>query len=105
LLSKRIREIDAPTLIVWGKLDKLIPPGEAETLHKAIAKSEEPKMLNCGHIPQEEAPEETAPLIQEFAERLHVKSRIVQWRSMHVDYLTRRTDSAAASNSAKIGRS
>jgi pimeloyl-ACP methyl ester carboxylesterase len=73
LLSKRIREVDAPTLIVWGKFDKLIPPSEAEALRRAIAKSEEPKMLNCGHIPQEEVPEETARLIRGFAKHTFSK--------------------------------
>ena len=69
LMSKRISEIDVPTLILWGKFDKLIPPSQAEALHQAIAKSEEPQMLNCGHIPQEEEPEETARLIRRFVWR------------------------------------
>jgi pimeloyl-ACP methyl ester carboxylesterase len=69
LMSKRIGEIDAPTLILWGEFDKLIPPSQAEALHQAIAKSEEPKMLDCGHIPHEEAPEETARFIRGFGRR------------------------------------
>ena len=65
--SARIPEITAPTLIIWGRDDAWIP---LETVGRRLAadipKSELVVIPECGHVPQEEAPEIVAEAILEF---------------------------------------
>jgi pimeloyl-ACP methyl ester carboxylesterase len=64
--TQRIHEIDVPTLIVWGKYDKVIPPRIADRFLEAILGSRAAPPLEAGHAPQEELPHETAQLIEAF---------------------------------------
>jgi pimeloyl-ACP methyl ester carboxylesterase len=65
-LAEGISEIDVPTLIVWGREDAVIPLEVGELLHEAIPNSRLEVIEQCGHIPQEEKPEETIALISDF---------------------------------------
>lgn len=58
--------ITVPTLILWGLDDDIIPIKIGRMLHEAIPKSRLEIINNCGHVPQEECPEETACWISEF---------------------------------------
>ncbi len=51
-LNDRLGEIKKPTLIVWGKEDKLLPLADATTFNKGIAGSELVIFDACGHVPQ-----------------------------------------------------
>ncbi len=51
-LNDRLGEIKKPTLIVWGKEDKLLPLADATTFNKGIAGSELVIFDGCGHVPQ-----------------------------------------------------
>lgn len=58
--------IEIPTLIIWGENDRLIPLKFGEKL-KAEIKNATLKIINqCGHVPNEERPDETAFLINDF---------------------------------------
>lgn len=59
-------EINIPTLILWGKNDKLIPLSNGEKLQNAINKSTLIVIDECGHVPNEEKPDQTAQYIIEF---------------------------------------
>lgn len=50
-LKKRIHRITAPTLIVWGENDKLIPTVYAQEFARSIAGAELCWLPNCGHEP------------------------------------------------------
>ena len=50
-------DIDAPTLIMWGRRDRIIPVSHAERAHQAIPGSEVVIFDDCGHCPQLEVPE------------------------------------------------
>lgn len=65
-VSKRYKEITIPTLIIWGYNDVIIRKFKAEKLHKDIKKSLLRYVPLCGHMPQEEAPEETLRYIEDF---------------------------------------
>ncbi len=65
-LSKRIHRIETPTLIVWGKQDRLVPAGYAEEFHARITGSRVELIDECGHIPQAEKLEETLAAVTEF---------------------------------------
>jgi pimeloyl-ACP methyl ester carboxylesterase len=62
----KVKEITAPTLIIWGEEDKWIPVSDAYKFHKDIKNSKLIVLTNCGHAPQEEKPEEVSKLIGEF---------------------------------------
>lgn len=51
-LNGRLGEIKAPTLIVWGKQDGLLPVADANTFNKGIVGSELTVFDGCGHAPQ-----------------------------------------------------
>ncbi len=50
-LRKRIHRVSAPSLIVWGENDKLIPPAYAQEFAKSLADSEILMLPKCGHEP------------------------------------------------------
>jgi pimeloyl-ACP methyl ester carboxylesterase len=57
-LPEAIPQITAPTLIVWGEEDRLIPVRVGEELHRLIPHSRLHRLPGCGHLPQEECPAE-----------------------------------------------
>ncbi len=65
-LVKRYKNITVPTLIIWGREDRIIPLKVGELLDRKIANSTLKIIEDCGHAPQEEKPEETVPLVLEF---------------------------------------
>lgn len=50
-LKKRIHRISAPSLIVWGENDRLIPPVYAQEFGRAIRHAEVAMIPECGHEP------------------------------------------------------
>jgi pimeloyl-ACP methyl ester carboxylesterase len=65
-LAKRLHRIEVPTLIVWGKDDRLISSAYAEEFGRRIAGSRVEVLDDCGHIPQLEQPEKTLALVTGF---------------------------------------
>src|SRR5258706_515776 len=64
-LLGRYKDINVPTLIIWGKQDKIISPDAGKLLVQAIRNSLLRWVDRCGHVPQEERPETTVPLVLE----------------------------------------
>jgi pimeloyl-ACP methyl ester carboxylesterase len=54
VLDGRMGAIHKPTLIVWGREDKLIPLSFAERFHKEITGSRLEVIDTCGHMPHVE---------------------------------------------------
>ena len=50
LMDFRLGEIHQPTLVVWGKLDKLIPLSAGEEIHRGIRGSSMLIVDGCGHL-------------------------------------------------------
>ncbi len=69
-LVARYKDINVPTLIIWGRQDKIISPEAGTLLAQAIPDSSLHWIDQCGHVPQEERPETTIPLILDFLESL-----------------------------------
>jgi pimeloyl-ACP methyl ester carboxylesterase len=65
-LHKRLHRIDVPTLILWGRHDKLVPVSYADEFAKRIKGSRVEILENSGHIPQVEETEKTLGFVQEF---------------------------------------
>lgn len=68
-MAERVGDIAAPTLILFGDRDRLINPTAAQTFHERIAGSEVVLEKGIGHLPMEEAPDETAAAIADFLKR------------------------------------
>lgn len=68
-LAQRIPEIKAPTLILWGGRDRLIPPSLADRFHAEIAGSKLGVFEDLGHVPQEEDPARTVAVVKLFLEQ------------------------------------
>ncbi|MBI5525883.1 MAG: alpha/beta hydrolase [Deltaproteobacteria bacterium] len=58
--------ITAPTLIIWGRKDRLTPRRAGERLHEIIKGSRLEILPDTGHVPQWEKPEDVARLVGEF---------------------------------------
>jgi pimeloyl-ACP methyl ester carboxylesterase len=65
-LIARIPQVSVPTLIIWGRNDPAIPLDDATRFHREIKGSELHVIDNCGHVPHEERPSETAEAIKRF---------------------------------------
>jgi pimeloyl-ACP methyl ester carboxylesterase len=68
-IAARYKTIKMPTLIVWCEQDKVVPIRLGLRLHEDIRPSELTVFTHCGHMPQEEKPEDTAAAIQAFLKR------------------------------------
>ena len=69
-LIAKYKDINVPTLIIWGKQDKIISPEAGKLLVQAIRDSTVQWIDQCGHVPQEERPDATVPLVMEFLQSL-----------------------------------
>jgi len=58
--------ITAPTLIIWGKQDRILPVAHAYVAQESMPNTELHIFNHCGHIPQLERPEEFNALVLEF---------------------------------------
>jgi pimeloyl-ACP methyl ester carboxylesterase len=64
-----IGRVQCPTLIVWGKQDKIIPVEHAERFHHDIKNSEVLIFDSCGHVPMIEKTKETHDAVLRFFEQ------------------------------------
>ena len=58
--TSRISQIQQPTLIIWGKQDKILGTKDAVKFERAIPHSKLVWIDRCGHVPHLEQPEATA---------------------------------------------
>ena len=66
--SSMITKVECPTLIIWGKEDKIIPLAHAEKFHRDIKNSRVIIYSPCGHMHMMELPERTATDVEKFFE-------------------------------------
>jgi pimeloyl-ACP methyl ester carboxylesterase len=66
LLSHRIKELKQPTLVMWGRRDRLIPPDDAERFHHDIEGSTLVIFDDLGHAPEEEDPARSVAAAKKF---------------------------------------
>lgn len=66
-LIARLGRVRAPTLVMWGREDKLFPVAHASRLAKELPNARL-EIMDAGHSPAEERPEEFVALVNEFLE-------------------------------------
>lgn len=65
-LNAKIAQITSPTLIVWGRQDRILGVKDAVRFERAITGSQLVWIERCGHVPHLEKPQETAAAIAAF---------------------------------------
>lgn len=65
-ISEFYESIEAPTLIAWCDHDRIVPLDVGLKLRRTLPNAEFKIVDGCGHMPQEEQPEATLDLIQDF---------------------------------------
>jgi pimeloyl-ACP methyl ester carboxylesterase len=68
-LKKRIHRVKAPTLLLWGKEDRLVPPVYADEFTRRLPGARVQMMDQAGHAPHLEQPEIAARMVREFVKR------------------------------------
>jgi pimeloyl-ACP methyl ester carboxylesterase len=63
-----LQRITAPTLLLWGEKDAMIPVANAQDYLRAIRGSRLVVLPGLGHLPHEEAPETSMPALRSFLE-------------------------------------
>src|SRR3954469_2303519 len=70
----RLRELQGEALFVWGRQDRLVPIGFARHVREALPAAEHLE-LDCGHVPQLEAPGRTHAAVRDFFARAPLLTR------------------------------
>ncbi len=65
-LSARFVEIDVPTLLMWGRHDRVVPLSIGERLLEELPNSTLEVMEECGHLPPEEVPKDSLKIVESF---------------------------------------
>ena len=65
-LRERLYRVTAPTLVVWGDDDQLVPLAHGKAYARGIDGAKLVTIAACGHAPPLECPEETARVVLEF---------------------------------------
>jgi pimeloyl-ACP methyl ester carboxylesterase len=69
-IRHRLEEIEIPTLIVWGRNDRVVPVPAAFAYEKRIGDNAELVIFDrCGHVPQMERPVRFNRVVEGFLER------------------------------------
>jgi pimeloyl-ACP methyl ester carboxylesterase len=61
----RLRELQGEALFVWGRQDRIVPIGFARHVREALPAAAHLE-LDCGHVPQLEAPRATHAAVRDF---------------------------------------
>lgn len=74
-LSHNVPRLHKPTLLIWGRQDRILPPAKAvlrfqQELPPGVLKGVH-YVENCGHVPHLEKPEEVAQVIADFVDGDH----------------------------------
>jgi pimeloyl-ACP methyl ester carboxylesterase len=64
--SAAIKNIEQPVLILWGENDKWVPTDIAYRFQQDLKNDTLVFIKQCGHIPMEEKPEESAAIARTF---------------------------------------
>ena len=69
-LESELNDIKQPTLLIWGKNDRVTPPLVGEAFKKLIPNSELHFIDQCGHAPMMEVPNEFNSILEKFLNEL-----------------------------------
>jgi len=73
-LEKKLHKIKVPTLLIWGKQDKVTPPFVGKRFNELIKNSRLVLLDKCGHAPMMERPRRFNKAMKEFINGLSSRS-------------------------------
>ena len=65
-LKKRIDRIQAPSLLIWGASDKIVPPAYGPVFQSHLSGAKVVEIPGAGHYPMLEQPERFVDAVEEF---------------------------------------
>ena len=65
-LKRRIHRVQAPTLVIWGESDRLVPPSYAEDFRSRLRDARVVILPECGHMTMFEKRAEFVALVTDF---------------------------------------
>jgi pimeloyl-ACP methyl ester carboxylesterase len=65
-LASRLHRVAAPTLLVWGESDRIVPPRYAQDFQEKIATAQVAIIPAAGHLPEVEQLDRTAEVVLRF---------------------------------------
>ncbi len=74
-LEARLGKIRVPTLLVWGKDDRITPPEIAERFRALLPDAHLELIANCGHAPMLEQPLIFNALVEDWLDETHARRR------------------------------
>lgn len=69
-LAKRLGEVRMPALVITGDNDRIVPTAQSVRLAGELPSATLEVIPSCGHVPQEECPQEFMRAVEEFLGRL-----------------------------------
>jgi len=75
-LRDKLKLIKAPTLLIWGKHDKVTPPFVGDEFHKLIENSKLHMLDRCGHAPMMEYPDDFNAYLENFLTEVSSKEKL-----------------------------
>lgn len=73
-LRDKLHLIKAPTLLIWGREDKVTPAFVAEEFHKLLENSRLHFIEKCGHAPMMEHPDQFNEILESFLKEVSAAS-------------------------------
>jgi 2-hydroxy-6-oxonona-2,4-dienedioate hydrolase len=73
-LADQLHKLSMPTLLIWGKQDRITPPFVGEEFNRLLPNSELVLVDECGHAPMMEKPEIFNSILNEFLLKLKVEA-------------------------------
>ena len=65
-LTRQVPPISADTLLIWGRVEGIVPVLHGEVLRAALPHSRLKILERCGHLPMAEKPETFHRLLYDF---------------------------------------
>lgn len=65
-ITKKLKSIQIPTLLIWGEKDTWIPLENGKQMHRFLPNSKLVILENSGHVPMEENPKESVLILKDF---------------------------------------
>jgi pimeloyl-ACP methyl ester carboxylesterase len=65
-IDKKLEKIEAETLVLWGREDRILPIDFVEKFAQGIPNVKVEILENCGHVPQIERAKDFNRLVEEF---------------------------------------
>jgi pimeloyl-ACP methyl ester carboxylesterase len=66
----RYPTLETPTQLLWGEVDRVVPLWVGRRLAEELPNATLTVLFGCGHIPQDELPEESLEVVMEFLDDL-----------------------------------